>query len=640
VRTPRRLPRSNLHEWKGGDPLPKEIIVNVGDRETRIAVVEDGRLAELHIEREERVVGSLYKGRVSNVLPGMDAAFVDIGLERNAFLYVGDVLPTATEEGGESRDSRHPALAEVDDVDEEEDEEEAESAEAGPGEPASAGRRPRRRSIRRSVLRHQKIKDVLKVGQEILVQVIKGPRGTKGARVSTRISLPGRCLVLMPEADNIGISRKIEDPKERDRLRKIGDKLREPGFGIILRTEAEDKTEAELKADKEFLMKLWRQSLEAARKAKAPALIHQDLTLVYKTIRDVFGSDVNRLVIDDPAEFEKANELLDLVSPKLRGRIHLYSGDVPIFDHYKLEEEIEKLTRRKVWLRSGGYLVFDETEALTVIDVNTGKYTGGANLAETIFKTNVDAANEIARQLRLRDIGGIIVIDFIDMSNPRDRQAVMKALETALKKDRSRTKISSISQLGLVEMTRKRTGETMTDFLTEPCHYCGGRGKLPSAESVSMQLERELARLVRTAKKPFEALLVICHPDVAELLVGPEGETVDRIERDLQRAVFVRSSPEMHLEKWEIATGDMAEMERRAAGFKRQQVVDCLVARSLVHGDGGVVGWAGGYLLAFSDGRRFVGQRVKARITDPRRSYAEAVLVPGTGKPVDKGEPI
>lgn len=627
--------------------MAKEIVVNVGKRETRIAVTEDGKLVELHIEREERVVGSLYKARVENVLPGMDAAFVDIGLDRNAFLYVGDVLPFV------EKDTNGPNGAGQSVLTVETEEEDDESPETTPaaekeaitsqeveetGEPASRGKRLPRRSIRRSFLRQQNIEEVLKVGQEILVQVIKGPRGTKGARVSTRISLPGRYLVLMPKADNIGVSRKIEDQKERERLKKIGESLREPGFGIIIRTEAEDKTEHELKADKDFLLKLWRQIQENARKTPAPALIHQDLTLVYKTIRDVFGSDVSRLTIDDPVEYEKANELLDMVSPKLRGRIHLYTGDEPVFDHFNLENEIERSLKRKVWLRSGGYLVFDETEALTVIDVNTGKYVGSSSLNETIVKTNLDAAVEIARQLRLRDIGGIIVIDFIDMNNPRDKQQVIRALESALKKDRSRTKISSISALGLVEMTRKRTGETITDFLTEPCAYCGGRGKLPSAETISILAERALRRAVRNGKKEREALLITCHPEVAELLIGPDGQTVDQIEREIQRAIYVRADHDMHLEKFDIVPGDIAEFDKRYASYKRAQVVECRVARSLVHPDPTVVGWADGYLLELDNAKKFIGQRVKAKITDIRRSYAMAVVIPGSNRPLDKSE--
>jgi ribonuclease G len=676
--------------------MAKEIVVNVGDRETRIAVIEDGKLVELHIERAERVVGSLYKCRVANVLQGMDAAFVDVGLERNAFLYVGDVLPVtddvatadADNGAGQSRRRGHshdriaragavpapsalealPApgdfadnaledeadeaesletaalhLADDDSEDAEEEEDDAVVATrdsvAASAEPPSTEQpstpKPRR-VFRKSTLRNQRIKDVLKIGQELLVQVIKGPRSTKGARVSTRISLPGRYLVLMPEADNLGVSRKIEDSKERDRLKKIGDKLRVPGFGLIIRTEAEDKTEQELRADMEFLLQNWRQVQEKARQIKAPALVLQDLTLLYKTIRDVFGSDVSKLVIDDPAEYQKANELLERISPKLKGRIHLYDGSQPIFDQFGLENEIDRLLRRKVFLKSGGSLVIDETEALTVIDVNTSKNVGGSSLAETIVKTNIDAAAEIARQLRLRDIGGIIVIDFIDMNNPRDKQSVLKALETALKKDRSRTKISNISPLGLVEMTRKRTGETLSGFMTDECPYCKGRGHLPSAESVSLHVERDLRRQAidqKNARK--DAFLITCHPEVAELIIGPEGATVEEIERQMQRAIYVRADEKAHIETYAITAGDMNEFEKSRLNIRRTQVVECHIMRSLLKEPNKCVGWADGYLLDLDDGHRFVGQKAKVRVTEVRRSFGAGQLIPGSNRPIE-----
>lgn len=668
--------------------MSKEIIVNVGERETRIAVTEDNRLVEMHVERAERVVGSLYKCRVANVLPGMDASFVDVGLERNAFLYVGDVLPTGDDatstetdsprKGGDRRsrassdrraetETRLPAaispvvadepFAEEGEVETGEepvtdetdalqaaaeaelrllDEAELDSEAAADGEAEGGKATAPRRNFRRSALRQQRIKDVLKVGQELLVQVIKGPRSTKGARVSTRISMPGRYLVLMPEGDNLGVSRKIEDPKERDRLKKIGERLREPGFGLIIRTEAEEKTEQELRADWEFLLQNWRQVQEKAKTVSAPALIQQDLTLLYKTIRDVFGSDVSKLVIDDPAEYEKANELLERISPNLRGRIHLYDGPVPIFDHFKIEQEMDRLLRRKVFLKSGGSLVIDETEALTVIDVNTSKFTGGGSLAETIVKTNLDAAGEIARQLRLRDIGGIIVIDFIDMNNARDKQAVLKTLETVLKKDRSRTKISNISPLGLVEMTRKRTGETLTGFMTDECPYCKGRGHLPSAESVSLVIERDLRRQVgdpKNARK--EAFLITCHPEVAELVIGPEGDNITWLEQQLQRALYVRCDLNTHIEKYAIEGGDINEYDKAKLTARRSQIVECRVVRSLLKEPNKCIGWADGYLLDLDDGYKMVGQRAKARITDVRRSYATASVIPGSNRPVD-----
>ena len=575
--------------------MKKEIIVNVGSRETRIAVLEDDRLMELHVEREERIVGSIYKARVANVLPGMDAAFVDIGLERNAFLYVGDILPESGEET-----------------------------------PAPA-------SMRRSALRNRNIKEILRVGQEILVQVTKGPRGTKGCRVSTRITLPGRYVVLTPEGEHLGVSRKITDPKERERLKRLGRELRPEGFGLIIRTEAEDKSEEQLLQDIEWLLEQWSKIQEAARKAKAPALIHKDYSLLYKTVRDIFSSDTTRMVIDDPEEFQKAVELAGRFAPKLKSRIELYDKDEPIFDHFRIEQEIDRLMKRQVYLKSGGYLTIDETEALTTIDVNTGKFTGSTSLADTILRTNIEAAEEVARQLRLRDLGGIIVIDFIDMSNAHDRQQVMRTLERALKRDRARTKISHISPLGLVQMTRKRTGESVVELLMEPCPYCGGRGRIIAPESVSLDIERDLTR--RATAEHAEAYLVIAHPKVAELIIGPEGENVDELEHTLHCAIYVRSDPERHVESYEIRPGTMADFDRSWLGFRRAQVVECLVEPSSLAANGNLkfIGWTDGFLLDLTDGAEYAGQRVKVRLLDIRRSFAFAEVIP-SARPLERNE--
>ncbi len=375
--------------------MSKEIIVNVDTRETRVALIEGGKLVEMMVEREERVVGSIYKCKVANVLAGMDAAFVDIGLERNAFLYVADVLPEMDDEFPTARKENGRSL---------------------------------------------KIKDILRPNQELLVQVVKGPRGTKGARVSTRISLPGRYLVIMPDSDNIGISRKIENENERERLRKIADNIRPLGFGMIVRTEAEGRGETDLRRDLEFLLRMWSQIQEKSTKISAPGLVHQDLSLIYKTIRDIFGSDVNKMLIDSPVDYEKAMELIELLSPKMKNKLHLYDDPEPIFERFSIEGELESLLRRKVWLKSGGHLTIDTTEALTTIDVNTGKFVGSTSLSDTILKTNLDAVTEIARQLRLRDIGGIIVLDFIDMANPKDRQKVVTMLEKELRKEKITSK--------------------------------------------------------------------------------------------------------------------------------------------------------------------------------------------------------
>ncbi len=567
--------------------MSKEIIVNVDSRETRIAIIESGKLVELHVEREERVVGSTYKCKVSNVLSGMDAAFVDIGLERNAFLYVADVLSETDEEY-----------------------------------PSARKENPRVR-----------IKDILKPNQELLVQVVKGPRGSKGARVSTRISLPGRYLVPMPESDNVGISRKIESENERDRLKKIADNMRPLGFGIIVRTEAEGRGEADLRKDLEFLLRMWSQIQEKAAKISAPGLVHQDLSLIYKTIRDVFGQDVSGMIIDSPVDYEKAIELIELISPKMRSRLQLYDEPEPIFERYAVETEIESLLRRKVWLRSGGHLTIDSTEALTTIDVNTGKFIGSTSLNDTILKTNLDSVAEIARQLRLRDIGGIIVIDFIDMINPKDRARVVAALERELRKDRTRTKICHISPLGLIEMTRKRTGETLTEIVTEPCPYCQARGRVESAQTVSLKIERDLRH--KSNELDNEAFLVNANPEVALHLVGGNGEVVDEIERRLRRAIYVRANEMLHLEKYEIIPGDMQEMERHMMPWRKGETVDCHVVRSPFSLLPRASAWLDGYLVELENGGKYVGRSVKARLSDIRRSYAFGEVTTAE-KPLDK----
>lgn len=560
--------------------MSKEIIVNVATRETRVAVIDGGKLIELHLEREEQVAGSIYKSKVANVLPGMDAAFVDIGLERNAFLYAGDVLP-----------------------------------ETGDEFPAA----------KKEAAKNVNIKDLLKVGQEVLVQVVKAPRGTKGARVSTRVSLPGRYLVLMPDADNIGISRKIEDKSERDRLKKIADKIKPAGFGFIVRTEAEGKTDKDLAQDMEFLLRMWKQILDKAKTTPPAGIIHQDLSLIYKTIRDVFGSDVHKMLIDSPDEYKKALELCQLLSPRLKSRIALYDDPEPIFEHFSVENELDRLLKRKVWLRSGGHLTIDQTEALTTIDVNTGKFIGSTSLSDTILKTNQESATEIARQLRLRDIGGIIIIDFIDMASARDRSHVVSVLEKALKKDRTRTKISNISPLGLVEMTRKRTGATISEVINEACPYCQGHGVILSPESVSIQVEREIKRLA--AEVDDEAFLVWVHPEVAEYLIGANGQVIDMIEKQAKRAVYVRANSDLHIEKYEIIPSDLPEIERQMLSYRKGQILEAEVVRNPFISLPRASAWTDGYMLDLVNGGKYIGQVVKARLLKVSRSYCEGEVV-------------
>ena len=533
--------------------MSKEIIVNADARETRIAVREDGQLTELHIEREERVVGSIYKGRVDNVPHSLDAAFVEIGLERNAFLYAGDIVPGGTGD---------------------EDEDATDSPGTNGGSKSGFDRRGRRPRTQAT------IRDLVKRGQEVLVQVVKGPRGTKGSRVSTRISLPGRYLVFMPDENSTGVSRKIDDPKERDRLKRIVEGIRKPGYGLIVRTEAEDKTERELRQDLEFLERTWADCKQKADTTPAPSLVYQDLTLLFRILRDAFGQDVDKLILDSAADFKRAHEILDFFGPGLKDRVVLYDGEKPIFENFGLEQEIAKLLQRRVWLKSGGYLVIDQAEALVAIDVNSGKFTGQTTgLADTIVQTNMEAVAEIGRQLRLRDMGGILVLDLIDMNSAADRKKVETALEVSLKNDKSRCKISHISPLGLVEMTRKRTGETVNEQMSEICPYCQGNGKVPSAESISIEIERDLRRLSR-AQNTAEAFCVTCHPQVALYLIGENGENIEALEHLMQRGVYVRADETLHQEKYEIQPGRMDELDRKHLAVRRGQVVEAHIIRN------------------------------------------------------------
>jgi ribonuclease G len=584
-RTQDSTPDNQNGAQKGSSGL-KEIIVNVSNRETRIALLEDGQLMEYRVEREERVVGSIFKGIVQNVLTGMDAAFVDIGLERNAYLSIADIVP---EEGG---NDNSPA------------------------------------SMRRSELRRRKIKDLLKPGQQVMVQVTKGPRGTKGARVSTRIALPGRYVVLMPEAGSVGVSRKIEDRSERDRLRKIGDRIIPDGFGLILRTECEGRTEQELSADVAYLKHLWTDVLKNSKRQRAPACVHKDQTLLFRTVRDMFGENIQRMVIDDPDEYEKVHLVASMVAPSLRDKIALYDKETPIFDHYGIERELERIMQHKVPLRSGGYLVVDEMEALTAIDVNTGKQVGSVSLNDTILKANLEASDEILRQLRLRDMGGIIVCDFIDMESESDRKKVLEHFTNGLGRDRARTRVGRISSLGLVELTRKRTGESVTQEITEICPMCTGVGRIASKETVSLWIERDMWRKVNEAGNAF---LVECHPSVVEALIGLDGENVEELEHAMRRGIYIRANFDMEYEEYDIRSGTIEEFDGIAMGYRRAQVLECNVRRSSFENANKVVGWTdGGFYLELLDGSNYVGGRAKVTLQDIRRSYAVAdVILPG-----------
>ncbi len=505
--------------------MSTEIIVNATNQETRVALLENKLVTEIFIERakDRGNTGNVYKGRVVKVLPGMQAAFVDIGLEKSAFLYVADVY-NSTEE--------YARLMAEDMTEEDEIELEDEA-------------RPRRR--RPSSLT---IEDLLQEGQEIIVQVAKEPIGTKGARVTSYITLPGRYVVYMPTVDHVGISRRIESETERKRLKDIVSSLKKNGSGYIVRTVSEGQDESELKRDMDFLELLWQRILKKNEKLSAPSVLHYDLDLVFRTIRDLFTPDVERLVIDSPSEYQRVREFADSYLTQLTEKVELYDKEEPIFDAYDVEIEISRALGRKVWLKSGGYIVIDQSEALTAIDVNTGRYVGKRNLEDTILKTNLEAVREIAYQLRLRNIGGIIILDLIDMEKEENRRKVYTSLQEYLSHDKAKTNIYHLSDLGLIEMTRKRTRESLGRSLCEPCPYCEGRGFIKSSVTVCYEIFREIRRTSRSSKE--KKIMVSVNPEVADLLYDEERQGVEDLEQETRKKLIIKADATLHQEQYDI----------------------------------------------------------------------------------------
>ncbi len=481
--------------------MSEEILVNVTPPETRVAVVENGVVQEIIIERADRrgLVGNVYKGRICRVLPGMQAAFVDIGLERAAFLHTSDISAT----GGEPRGEH--------------------------------------------------IYELVHEGDPIVVQVVKDPLGTKGARLTTNISIPSRYLVFMPTLRNTGVSQKIEDEEERRRLREILQRYLEDHGGeggFIARTAAEGIAEQGLVKDMGFLAKLWRGIRERCELAADVGLIHDDLPLALRALRDLVGPEVERVRVDSRSTMDRALTFAAKYLPDITGRIEYYQGERPLFDLYGVEDEIQKALQRKVQLKSGGHLIIDQTEAMTTIDVNTGAFVGHRNLEETIFKTNLEAAQAICRQLRLRNLGGIIIIDFIDMTDDEHKRQVMRALEKCLARDHAKTHISEVSSLGLVEMTRKRTRESLEHVLCEPCPCCGGRGTLKTAETTCYEIFRELLREAR--QFDVETLLVLASQEVIDRLLDEESGHLAELEEFIGKPVRLQAEALYTQEQYDV----------------------------------------------------------------------------------------
>jgi ribonuclease G len=552
----------------------KEIIINAGEEETRVAVLENKLLAEVHIERAvgQRLVGNIFKGRIENVLPGMQAAFVDIGLEKNAFLYVEDALSPVKTNGQNS------------------------------------------------------ITDVVKKDQEIIVQIVKEPFGTKGPRVTMHLTIPGRYAVLMPTVDYVGISRRIEDEKERERLKEFARKVKPAGMGIIMRTMAEGLEEEELGQDIDVLVKLWRKILNKAKNSSAPNLIHRDLELIQRILRDVFDPEVNRLIVDARHEYEKIIELLDLSAPHLKSKVILEEHD-NIFGEYGLEQELEKALWRKVWLKCGGYLIFDQTEALTVIDVNTGKYVGDKNLEETVLRTNMEAAAEIGRQLRLRNIGGIIIVDFIDLEKKENRQKILQTLEEEIKKDKTKANILGITPLGLVEITRKKARPSLAEIMQKPCPYCEGRGKVLSEETVGINFKNNIYEFAARTSSP--TILIEAHPAVAARLIGSGGVNLKELDQRTCKRLYIRGSTAQHIETVTMRPL-YDQVDIQAGGFqpvKPGQVLEVKIEEPHVNKLNDGIARLNGFIVDIEGAGSLVGEIVPVEVSKVYRTYARAKLV-------------
>ena len=495
-----------------------KLVLSVEKLETRVALLEGGRLEEYSVERKSsrNIVGSVYKGKVKNIEMGLKAMFVDIGFEKNAFLHFWDAIPAALDSGVEEIDRR-------------------------------SSKRPRKR------ITVKDIPSIYPVGSDVIVQVTKGPIGTKGPRVTTNLSFAGRYLVLMPFSDRSGISRKIEEPKERERLRNILRELDIPeGVGVIIRTVGEGQRARYFVRDLRVLLDQWAKVDQAIRDNPAPCRLFEEPDLVERTVRDFLTEEINEIVCDDRGATDRVLDMVGQISRRARNQVRHYDGATPLFETYGVQKQIDDAFHRQVWLKCGGYIVIDETEALVAIDVNTGRNKGGRDVEKTILQTNLEAADEIARQLRLRNIGGLIIADFIDMKSRRDQQAVYNLTKERLKRDKARTDVLPISQLGLMEMTRQRAQESLSDTIYENCPYCGGRGVVKTTMSTSVELHRTLNTVMRRYQDSIHDIRVILNPDVLKRLKEEDEELLVELERRYAGRLMFRADPTLHHEKFVI----------------------------------------------------------------------------------------
>ena len=560
----------------------KEILIQQDEDSIGVALVENQQLSEIYFEQRERrqLLGRIYKGKVENVLPGMQAAFVNIGLSKNCFLYVEDAVPKHINEYGEGM--------------------------------KNGGELPN-------------ISPVLKKGQDILVQIVKEPVGTKGARVTTHITLPGRYAVLMPGVGHIGISRRIQTEEERQRLRDISLPLVQDNIGFIVRTAAEGISEAELAGDIRFLTALWQEIQQRAKKVKPVSLVHHDLGLLERTVRDICSEEVEIIWTDSKEVKEKITDLIACQLPEYSGKICLRENQ-DIFALYDIDAQLQKALQRKVWLKCGGYLIIDQTEALTVVDVNTGKFVGKNNLEETVVLANIEAAKEIARQLRLRNIGGIIIIDFIDMDTYSDKEQVVEALEQELKKDRTRTSILGFTQLGLLEMTRKKASMGLTGLMERECPFCEGKGKVVHENIVSQRVHKEVSQII--GETEGDGILIEVNPAVASYLIGPSGQNLAEWQKHLDKKVLVKGAVGQKMDDILIrAYHDDENPEQVIAPVRVGEKLHVKILEPNEDNPNDGVARIYGFVVVVTDGAKYVGQKKWIEIDNGFKTHCFAHII-------------
>ncbi len=561
--------------------MSRQIIINSGLREKRAAILENNNLDDVLFETDtyDQIVRNIYRGKVKDVLPGMQAAFIDIGIEKNSFLHISDIYPLLNKNQRNKWNSK----------------------ELG-------------------------IQHVLQPGQEIMVQLIKEPIGSKGPKATCKVTIPGRYFVYLPFENKIGISRRISNESERNRLRNIASDLVGSNDGVIVRTNAFHKEKEILENDYQFLTGLWSDINENYRSSRAPALVYKDVDLIKLIIRDYLSPEIDKIVIDDEEDYRELLKLTDRIVPELKNRIYYYDRPDPIFSTYGIEKELNKALKRKVWLNSGGYIIIDTTEALISIDVNTGKYIGKKNLQETVFKTNLEAAREIARQLRLRDIGGIIIIDFIDMDTKEHQDEVLRVFEEELARDRTKTALLGLTQLGLVEMTRKKVRDGLGELVQKECPYCQGTGRIISESTMALKVIREINKLA--LKEKFAAILIELHPDVAAVLIGSGGDKLTELEKKLDKDIYIRGNNELHLEDINIIKkGSKENLRRLALPVNEGEKYKIKIVDKHVNNPVDGIARIRGYIIIVNNGGNLVGEEVEVEINQVHRTFATARLL-------------